>query len=770
MDESLRLVCERGGLIRIAKNQKRPRGNGWQNRPLTLDELEKAIAAGANFGLLLGPTSGYIDVECDSADAEPALIELFGGDPQTVGWQSSRGNHRLFAWDDRLSGLGGSKKINGVEFRLGADGMAMQSLIPPSTTDGFTRQWIKSFADCEVAALPESIIAKLLSLKSPAMPAAASSLTPLIPTPSIPTLSDFEAALRACRRIRMKDGKDGSRRLFAICCRGVEYDLSDEQIIALVRYVEKGKAFPKSFSDADIIRRIRDAEEKTQRGSARTNKPEIDVTTFDLADVTSTIWAIVKIKNEPPVWFRYGGQPARIERGDNGEPVIQVLNFGTTRYQLVEWIRFYRVSSDGKVYPVAPPDTVVVNVRATPDQPLPILVRVVETPVFADDGSLVTTPGYHAGPQVLYLPPDGFELPAVPETPTTADIDRAKSLILDDLLGDFPFVSDAEMAHAVSLCLLPAARNLIDGATPLTLIEATCPGTGKTLLLYVATYPTLGREVAAFTEGSSEDEWRKRLTAKLREGSPYIVIDNLKNTLDSAAVAAALTADYWEDRILGSSTIVKIPMRSVWVATGNNAGLSSELTRRTVRIRLDAKVDRPWLRDGFRHPDLRAWVKENRADLVWASLTLIRAWIVAGKPAGGKLLGMYENWSRVMGGILSVAGIAGFLDNLPEFYDASDSEGQNWRSFLSAWWDQHKSAAIKAADLFPIAVDEIGLSLGAGGEHGQKTKLGKLLGDSRERVFELSTESGSTRVRVDRAGERHRAHLWQLTPLADIAV
>jgi hypothetical protein len=66
--------------------------------------------------------------------------------------------------------------------------------------------------------------------------------------------------------------------------------------------------------------------------------------------------------------------------------------------------------------------------------------------------------------------------------PTAADLDRARALIVDDLLIDFPFVSDPDRAHAVALFLLPFVRELIAGPTLLHLIEAPTMGSGKGLL------------------------------------------------------------------------------------------------------------------------------------------------------------------------------------------------------------------------------------------------------------------------------------------------
>ena len=149
---------------------------------------------------------------------------------------------------------------------------------------------------------------------------------------------------------------------------------------------------------------------------------------------------------------------------------------------------------------------------------------------------------------------------------------------------------------------------MIDGPTPLHLIEKPTPGTGATLMVDAIATILTGAGASVMTEGRDDEEWRKRVTAKLRQIPSIVLIDNLRQKLDSAAVAAALTAPFWEDRILGASEMARLPIRCVWIATGNNPEFSNEMARRLVRIRLDAHVERPWQRAGFRHPDLMTWV------------------------------------------------------------------------------------------------------------------------------------------------------------------
>jgi serine/threonine protein kinase len=305
---------------------------------------------------------------------------------------------------------------------------------------------------------------------------------------------------------------------------------------------------------------------------------------------------------------------------------------------------------------------------------------------------------------------------------------------------------------------------LLTGPTPLHLLEKPSPGTGATLLGDLITFLSLGYPITVMTEGRDEDEWRKRIFAKLRSGPPVVEIDNLRRRLDSAALSSAITAyPAWEDRLLGVSEVARVPVRCLWLATGSNPSISAEIARRTVRIRLDAKQDRPWLRKGFRHPKIREWAAQNRARLVASILTLVRAWLQAGRPPGEKTLGMFESWSEVIGGILVVARVPGFLGNLSELYEKSDAEGAAWRTFLAAWWEKHRTEEKTVNDLFPLA-EEIGeLQLGDGKDQSRKIRLGKLLSGQRDRVYGVKAENGEeVQLRIEQAGTTNRATKWAL--------
>jgi len=479
----------------------------------------------------------------------------------------------------------------------------------------------------------------------------------------------------------------------------------------------------------------------------------------DLARSVERVWSLLMASNRTPWVFRFAGQPTWVVPDDEGRPVATAITEERLRHMLARLAHWKKLNGKGELVAAPPPIAVVKSVLATPDPALPVLVGIVNTPVFGRGGTLLTTPGYHPDARLLYAPTPGFVVPTIPAKPSVAEIAAARSLLCEDLLGDFPFVGPAEMAHVIALLLLGFLRGMIDGPTPLHLIEKPSPGSGATLMVDAVATILTGSGASVMTEGRDDDEWRKRVTAKLRQIPAIVLIDNLRAKLDSSAVAAALTAPFWEDRILGASEMARLPIRCLWIATGNNPEFSNEMARRLLRIRLDPHEERPWQRTGFRHPDLMTWVRANRPKLVAACLTLCQAWIAAGKPRGARTIGSFENWAHVVGGVLEVACIPGFLGNLDEMMEASDSEGAGWSAFIGAWWDRFGTAEVGAADLFDVALFcDPAPPITGHTDRAQKTSFGIAIKKMRDRVFRV----GDLTLRLVQAGTFRRAVKWQL--------
>ena len=273
---------------------------------------------------------------------------------------------------------------------------------------------------------------------------------------------------------------------------------------------------------------------------------------------------------------------------------------------------FVMVKSAGWVMvevPARPPKDVVADLQSRRSLPLPELHDVARAPIFLPDGRLLARSGYDSASGIL------VDLRGLGDV--RDDLPRAEAAsLLRELLIDFPFADEASLAHAVAMFIQPFVRPLIGGATPLYLVSAPTPGSGKTLLVELVGRVADGTEPPAMTLTGNEEETEKRITALLLGAARLILIDNAVE-LKSSALSAALTTTSWRGRLLGRSEMVTLPNSAVWCATGNNIELSREIARRSIPIRLDARLERPEERSGFRHP-LPSWAIESRASLVSA--------------------------------------------------------------------------------------------------------------------------------------------------------
>jgi hypothetical protein len=494
-------------------------------------------------------------------------------------------------------------------------------------------------------------------------------------------------------------------------------------------------------------------------------RPTIVMTGRQLREVIEDAWQVLRDAFSGSSLFVRSSRLVRMVERKSGLS-IEELNSDALYGLLIraaDWINEKRRA-------VKPTRDIAKDMLATPHPNVAPLEAIVTAPVFTQSGDLIVTPGYHKK-AALFLDPEALqgmdEALQIPTVPTPSDLASARTLILDELLGDFPFVAEADAAHAVGALLMPFVRRMIQGPTPAHLIEAPTAGSGKSLLADCNSLIVTGETLPACSLPKDDDEIRRTLTAELLNGRPIILIDNLDNTsrsgmLHSPTLAAILTLTVWSDRIIRSSSKRDIPNLGLWLFTGNNPRLSMELARRCVRIRLDPCDDRPWLRSDFRHSDLRSWVRTNRPDLVRALLVLIQNWIAEGRPPCRKTLGSFESWSSVIGGVLSAAEIPGFLGNLDALYEAADVEGQMWLEFVEAWWAGFKDEPKRPSELNSLC-DRNGmmpLVRGSGSRKSQETKLGLALDGARDRSF------GSYRIRLvsDKGPKRGRRFALEHLP------
>ncbi len=494
-------------------------------------------------------------------------------------------------------------------------------------------------------------------------------------------------------------------------------------------------------------------------------RPTIVLGKRDLRRIAEEAWAALAAHRDAARMFNYQGQMVRLAVDENSRPQIETLRENRLLYQLTNAARFVAVNKDGDYVPRQPPTALIQYLLGTPGHStgMRLLRGIVTAPIVAANGTVETEPGYLAASQLYYHEPQGhLDLPDT--SPTKSAVRSALALFRDELLADFPFADEASFAHTLALILLPYIRLLIDGPTPLHLVNAPTPATGKSLLVSTAISCFAPEAALPTALPQAEAEMEKRITTFLLQGPSHVWFDNVKENVDSASLEAVLTGTRWTGRLLGSSEQVRQSPRCVWVATSDNATMSEDMASRTVSILLDTQMERPSERRNFRLPSPPTWVSANRARVVASCLTLIRAWLEAGRPAyAGSGHTRYQAWGRVMGGILDVVGVPGFLSNVSHVQVRLNPEDEAWGQFISLWWETFGSLAVTVGgQLAPLAFGTDGsggpLSVYVHGVgHGLNGSLGKQLRAREGRNF------GGKILRQTRNGAR--CSLFQLTPV-----
>ena len=467
-------------------------------------------------------------------------------------------------------------------------------------------------------------------------------------------------------------------------------------------------------------------------GFASDSLPVIIITNSRLRDIsTSAMRALLKANHakDDPFIFLYGKRWVRLLEDDTeNEPLDDPALKGI----LDRVANFSVPGPKNTLLPARPPRDLAPDLFRLPDPGLPQLSGISTTPVFVEGGRLLMTNGYDRESGIA------MRMKGLHDLRSDMPLAEALEWLQVKLMGQFPFVDDVDRAHALITGLERYVRYLIRGATPLHMLEAPKPGTGKNLLAEVLFRPPLGMPLAPTVLSKDDDEVDKRITARLLAGHAVILFDNLE-TIHSGALSAVLTSTFWAGRELGFSRTPQVPNQATWIATSNNPQYSSEIARRLITIRLDAQVARPELRT-FDEKDLMSWTQAHRSDLVSAGISIVQAWVNAGMPKGdGIRLGGFEHWSDVMGGILKVAGIEGFLGDRDRIRSDADEEYRTWSAVCAAWWQQYNALPVTAGELFDTVLRPNRLMLeiwGGRDELSAYQRLGHKLAKVRDQIFD----------------------------------
>ena len=312
---------------------------------------------------------------------------------------------------------------------------------------------------------------------------------------------------------------------------------------------------------------------------------------------------------------------------------------------------------------------------------LPVLNGLARQPYLRPDGSLMMAAGYDPATGMFGV--FGAREFSVPDSPTRVQAETALAL-LKDLLVEFSFGSQSDLAAALVAMLAASIRPSLAHA-PMFHVRAHMVGSGKSYLCELITAFATPQRSTPTTFPADDEECRKLLLAELLRSPAVVEFDNLTGDLVAhKSLCTALTSEFMSGRILGVSKTATVSTRTLFLSSGNNVGPVQDMTRRCISIRLDPGCETPATRN-FTRPDLVREVLLERGRYVSAALTIVRAWIVEGKPKTPcKSLAGFGDWSDLCRQPLLWLNCADPTESVFEAM-ADDPDRETLGRLLTAW-------------------------------------------------------------------------------------
>lgn len=474
-----------------------------------------------------------------------------------------------------------------------------------------------------------------------------------------------------------------------------------------------------------------------------------------------------------------GYVPPRDDHDENGPAQIQAVNPGQLTAKIQYAHRCYKVvkqkEKDGGQEFEVPALFPLEAAKRAVDAPeamvmLRALAGVTHTPMVRRDGSILDGPGYDAASGYLFLPGPGVKVPAVPASPSTADVAAAVAL-LDEMVAGFPWETKDDRANYYGLLLTPLLRMLAPPSYKAFFIGAHQPGSGKTLLADVARI--LHGGILRSEMPADEPEIKKMTTSLLATTSaPVVHVDNVTGVLRSPTLAGLLTSSgELQDRELGKTSNVTFTNDRVWVFTGNNPSLGGDMVRRTITIMIDPNMANPERRS-FAIQDLPAWVAAHRNALLHALMVMIRHWVATGaKPAARAQSDSFATWESAVAGILEAAGVPGAFDQESGQRAAKGGDDDGLAALLEHIYEGHQSEPWAVSQLLTAEPDEfradarewlpsVILEKLQRSEAGGRKSLGRWLMNRLGRW--VTTEDGTSLVLREAGKNRAKVALWKV--------
>jgi putative DNA primase/helicase len=430
---------------------------------------------------------------------------------------------------------------------------------------------------------------------------------------------------------------------------------------------------------------------------------EIDpAKTFEAMDKAEALL----LKKNPYVIFQKSETICRITNSDSGDCYIKPLHRNDFITDLLNrQFQFVRITKTG-IVPTDVPQKMVDHYFARAGYwKLHTLNGLILSPTLRADGSVLDTPGYDKKTKLYYVP-KGSRFNPLCELPVDNNPEELRSIAvtqlqrLADLFEDFPFVSEADKSTVLAAIFTALTRKNYINA-PAFGFNATVQGSGKTLLANIIHIIATGEMVTPMNLNNNIEEADKAIFAKLIEGRPIILLDNITGAVKSGQFCEIITSSSGKHtgRILGLSEMKTVSTDITFLLTGNNLTFAGDMTRRVLMCSLDPKVEKPENRTGFVFPNLPEYVMKRRESYIKAALTVMKCYQLAGKPKQDiENWGGFENWSSWVRSPLVWCGFPDPYLTQTQIED-NDPERNSIKTIFRLWYNIYEEDPMKLNEI-----------------------------------------------------------------------
>lgn len=399
---------------------------------------------------------------------------------------------------------------------------------------------------------------------------------------------------------------------------------------------------------------------------------------YDPSDTYQINFLITRVLRARPQceWFESAAGPKRITEGK-----YSLGNVATLAADITEFTTWRTYAGDAPRRPTNA--DLELWLKGAPDtRKLSYTYGIVTNPVFDENWDLETKGGFNPITGYFYHSLTGKHFPE-PKT-DDASIDKA---IADwkELLSGFPFDGDRDTCvSAVMASVLMTALGPTVGPRPLTIISANSQGSGKTHLAKLMTLIGTGRVGCMVGAAGNRAEMDKRITAAIIEGHRSLIFDNVVTQLDSPLLAQMLSEERVNIRPLGTSSMIECFSRDhSFFATGNSFSVDSDLSRRSMTIRLKSKVG-TGKSLGHTFDPMKAAI-DSRDELLSQLFGILQAYKLDGEAVDVKHVPTYGDLDMVVAirGALIWAGLPDPFSLLSTEVEGVDEENDLDREFIS---------------------------------------------------------------------------------------